>query len=61
MKVVSGEQCPACGRSYSKIVDTRIRHGYRFRRRECLSCGARWSTVEVRAIEEEVKTWKKSD
>ena len=51
MKATTGEKCPACGKMKSKIVDTRMENGYRKRRRECLCCWARWSTIEVRMKE----------
>ena len=48
-----GEKCPSCGMALnSRIVDSREKDGYRFRRRECLRCGARWNTVEVREEED---------
>lgn len=40
--------CPACGeRTVGKIQDTRPRDGYRYRRRICDSCGARFTTHEI--------------
>jgi transcriptional repressor NrdR len=39
-------RCPHCGHNESKVLDTReAEHGIR-RRRECLRCGARFSTLE---------------
>jgi len=52
MRATTGERCPACGKMNSKIIDTRMENGYRKRKRECLSCGSRWSTIEVRMKEE---------
>ena len=52
MKATTGEKCPSCGKMDSKIIDTRMENGYRKRKRECLSCGSRWSTIEVRMKEE---------
>lgn len=52
MKATTGERCPSCGKTGSKIIDTRMKNGYRKRKRECLSCGARWSTIEVRVKEQ---------
>lgn len=46
-------RCPSCGKMDSKIIDTRMENGYRKRKRECLCCGARWSTIEVRMKEDE--------
>ena len=51
MKATTGERCPACRKMKSKITDTRLENGYRKRRRECLCCGARWYTIEVRMKE----------
>jgi transcriptional regulator NrdR family protein len=43
-------QCPKCG-GWSKVIDTRYRLDRPLlRRRRCLSCGLRWSTLEVRYI-----------
>lgn len=40
--------CPRCGHGESTVVDTRLtEEGWRRRRRSCLSCEARWSTLEV--------------
>lgn len=48
-----GEKCPSCGMTLnSRIIDSREKDGYRFRRRECLRCGVRWNTVEVREEED---------
>lgn len=52
MKATTGERCPACGKMKSKIIDTRMENGYRKRKRECLCCGRRWSTIEVRVKEQ---------
>lgn len=44
--------CPNCSSADSKVLE--IRHnGYSWRRRQCLSCGTRFRTVEV--LEEEFK------
>ena len=51
MNATTGERCPSCGKTGSKIIDTRMENGYRKRKRECLSCGSRWSTIEVRMKE----------
>ena len=55
--VIDGRQCPKCNNTWqSKILDTRYNEAGQTltRRRECLLCGYRWSTVEVR------KTWLES-
>jgi hypothetical protein len=39
--------CPKCGRSKSRVVDTRRVGDERIERiRQCLGCGHPWSTVE---------------
>ena len=38
--------CPGCCYPKSLVLETRERV-YKCRRRECVSCGHRWSTVEV--------------
>jgi transcriptional repressor NrdR len=38
--------CPYCGRSGSRVVDSRPLDGGVRRRRKCLSCGARFTTYE---------------
>lgn len=41
-------KCPECGTVDDRVVDSRVSDdGRRFRRRECLDCGARWNTWEV--------------
>jgi len=40
--------CPACGLQNSLIIDSRYYNdGFYRRRRECQSCGERWSTIEI--------------
>lgn len=39
--------CPACGEYASKVIDCRPSMTGFWRRRECLSCHARFSTEEV--------------
>lgn len=50
-KVVSVNQCPECGKNDSIILDSEVSRkgkcGFVRRRRECQSCGFRWSTMEV--------------
>ena len=40
--------CVRCGSNQVKVIDTRAR-GKRqiYRRRECLHCGCRWTTIEL--------------
>lgn len=44
-------RCPACGLQNSLIIDSRkvysSEYGFIRRRRECQSCGQRWSTMEL--------------
>lgn len=45
-------ECPVCGCTETKVVDSRVRdNGYIARRRECMNCGRRWSTFEVPGTE----------
>jgi len=41
--------CQTCG-ARSRILDSRDLEVYVKRRRQCVGCGERWSTVEVRVI-----------
>jgi len=41
--------CVTCG-ARSRILDSRDLEVYVKRRRQCVGCGERWSTVEVRVI-----------
>ena len=40
-------KCPFCGFAESKVVDSRPSDGTIRRRRECLSCGGRFTTFET--------------
>ncbi|WP_430254294.1 hypothetical protein [Neorhizobium sp. DAR64872/K0K18] len=42
----SGILCPECGTNSSKVTDSREAPGAIRRRRECVRCGGRWSTIE---------------
>jgi transcriptional regulator NrdR family protein len=42
----SGILCPECGTNSSKVTDSREAPGSIRRRRECVRCGGRWSTIE---------------
>ena len=47
--IVDGMHCPYCQNPETKVVDTRINedgHSIK-RRRECLKCGRRFTTVET--------------
>ncbi len=39
--------CPNCGSLQVKVVDSRRKEASISRRRECLDCGKRFSTIEV--------------
>lgn len=39
-------KCPECG-GESRVLMVRKRHGKYVRRRACLDCGHRWTTVEL--------------
>lgn len=53
MKYAEGCQCPSCGSTDSKVIDIRFRPSLKreVRRRQCLACGCRWNTAEVRIKE----------
>lgn len=38
--------CPNCGSQESSVRDSRLQDNGRYRRRECLGCGDRYSTFE---------------
>lgn len=42
-------KCRKCGKDQDRVIDTRPRAGglQTRRRRECLACGWRWTTVEI--------------
>ena len=40
-------ECPKCGDS-TKVIDSRTKSEGKYRRRECLSCFSRFSTIEER-------------
>lgn len=42
--------CPKCG-GKSEVTDVRYRTGVPRRVRRCLSCGRKWSTVEIMEYE----------
>lgn len=52
--------CPKCQRE-GRIFDTRLHGQLRWRRRECLKCGERWSTWEVGGDDEVRNTLTKND
>lgn len=39
--------CPKCGSDQVNVIDSRPKEGTVARRRKCLVCGYRYSTVEV--------------
>ena len=39
-------KCPKCGADYDHVIQSRWKGEAKSRRRECLSCGHRWNTVE---------------
>lgn len=47
-------QCRECGSTQTAVKDSRKKEGGIWRIRECVRCGARWSTIEVDFWE-----WKK--
>lgn len=46
MELHSTEVCKVCGGD-TKVVDSRIEEGIRIRRRECLCCRERYTTIEI--------------
>lgn len=43
----SGAFCPKCNSDDYKMVDTRIKLGFRVRSKKCKDCGYRWRTIEI--------------
>jgi len=39
--------CPNCASSDTNTTDTRPKDGYVYRRRNCKTCGQRWTTHEL--------------
>lgn len=44
---VSGAFCPKCKNDDYKMVDTRVKKGFRVRSKKCKICGMRWRTIEI--------------
>lgn len=44
-----GILCPSCGRNSSRVVESREAKNSVRRRRECVRCGGRWTTIEREA------------
>lgn len=44
---LSGLHCPACGKRSLKTINSRPTAGGTRRRKECTSCGFRFSTIET--------------
>lgn len=42
-----GQACPACSSGRTKVTNSRVKEGAIRRRRECLDCTSRFSTLEV--------------
>lgn len=61
--VTAALTCSACGESRTTVIDTRPTSLGIRRRRECLACGARWTTREivVGADAEDVELPSKAD
>lgn len=43
----TGLHCPGCGKRVFRTVNSRPAHGGQRRRRECVSCGFRVTTMET--------------
>lgn len=39
--------CPKCGHDVVSCIDSRPRNGTIYRRRKCMECGHRFSTLEI--------------
>ncbi len=48
-EALSGILCPSCGRNSSRVVESREAKNSVRRRRECVRCGGRWTTIEREA------------
>ena len=44
-------KCPYCQKEFSQVIDSEKRDGTTVRRRECLECKNRFSTVEIDLVE----------
>lgn len=53
------ETCPDCGSENWRVVDTRPTEKGRRRRKECLDCGNRWSTIEYAKGEDAIAELQK--
>ena len=56
-------RCPMCRVDQNEVINSRPgKNDMWWRRRECLSCGFRWTTTEKYDYKtlEEVEEWKKS-
>lgn len=50
-KGLNARICRRCGNAKSRVFDVRItKNDLLERRRECLDCGFRWSTIEVEQL-----------
>ena len=46
-----GQACPSCRSGRTKVTNSRVKEGSIRRRRECLDCTGRFSTLEVQISE----------
>ena len=40
--------CPQCNSSQDSVIDTRPREHYVYRRRKCITCNHRFTTIEIK-------------
>ena len=52
--------CPQCGSTQTRVTDTRSSADSVRRRRECMTCGQRWSTVEKQLAPAKAKRSKQA-
>lgn len=43
--------CPYCQKEFSSVIDSRKHEGHTVRRRECMECKNRFSTIEIDLVE----------
>lgn len=49
-----GHLCPKCGSDSTTVIDTRYNQDFKWRRRACLDCGAKFRTTEILIEEDSV-------
>ena len=54
------EQCPNCGSVNWKVIDSRPTEKGRRRRKHCLDCNHRWSTIEYTKTDDRIADLEKA-